>query len=222
MTTALREGGRWPRLVDSGAIGSEGSGRACKAAHKAARLSAYSIEWHGKKQEQKAPHRGERTTSWVEAAFMINLMSLTPIFHQARKQVSQTKPQDMGKQGTDSLKGPGRREEHKAKVTEAEIFRIKIKFRLKPLVELLSSASSVDSLVLVDSLVSGLAALLFPFFPFCFIRPLSLIRYKFSFHPRSIECHQIIVSRLSHCERQLLALRTNLTLEEQKARIELK
>lgn len=32
-------------------------------------------------------------------------MSLTPIFHQARKQVSQTKPQDRGKQGTDSLKG---------------------------------------------------------------------------------------------------------------------
>ena len=34
-------------------------------------------------------------------------------------------------------------------------------FSLKPLVELLSSASSVDSPVLVDSLVSGLAALLF-------------------------------------------------------------
>ena len=34
-------------------------------------------------------------------------------------------------------------------------------FRLKPLVELLSSASSVDFPVLVDSLVSGLAALLF-------------------------------------------------------------
>lgn len=32
-------------------------------------------------------------------------MSLTPIFHQARKQVSQTKSQDRGKQGTDSLKG---------------------------------------------------------------------------------------------------------------------
>lgn len=58
-------------------------------------------------------------------------------------------------------------------------------FRLKPLVELLSSASSVDFPV-VDSLVSGLAALLFPLFPFRFIRPLSLIRYKFSFRPRSI------------------------------------
>lgn len=33
-------------------------------------------------------------------------------------------------------------------------------FSLKPLVELLSSASSVDSPVLVDSLVSGLAAYL--------------------------------------------------------------
>ncbi|GJR62836.1 hypothetical protein Tco_1504998 [Tanacetum coccineum] len=63
-------------------------------------------------------------------------------------------------------------------------------FRLKPLVELLSSASSVDFPFLVDSLVSGLAALLFLLFPFRFIRPLSLIRYKFSFRPR--KCHQVI------------------------------